>query len=535
MITRIEQQLGRTLELSQRFRVATLNDLTPDMVAELRRLSPECVNAYLRFHLRAGSEGAFEDFTRDVVRGGADAGTWGVRDVVAVSQDAERGEPLTLRADALRAALGALDGDVVRLSVSNAREVNRRGYEATWGALGVLVRGAPYTWARPGMMVLLGPPATDAVSEAGFVVSFRRWIASRVAWAVKSTGLALATATPAQVAAAAGVAIDQVSPDGAAALAALIREAALPFHPDQHVRGYVGPDAWFADAPLPSAPSESTASTASDEPIALPAGTVAGAVARRTASATLYVDPRIGLALALPPAVFISPGEYTDMACGIDRALLQVSYVPRVEGVRPTDKVTALVQDLTGQVPEPFELTGPGVAAAAVATLRSDDDIRAVAALAGEHAGGLAVVLLSFDYRTTELDTATALTLWSAILASATFGVPPGDVPPLVPESAWWAPGHPLQLRASRPPLAAVPGAGEAARDLLVLAALRPPTQRIGDAVRDEIAHRLAGVGLANAAAILATVATVHDVRGLAVALASATQRQSAQGPAQTG
>src|SRR5262249_50418443 len=58
-ISRLEQQLGRTLEPTQRNSVSTLNDVTPAMLTELRRLSDVTVYMYLRYHLHEGSETAF--------------------------------------------------------------------------------------------------------------------------------------------------------------------------------------------------------------------------------------------------------------------------------------------------------------------------------------------------------------------------------------------------------------------------------------------------------------------------------------------
>src|SRR2546423_4223525 len=98
MIRKLEGELGRDLIIAQRHSVPTLNDITDAMLDELRQLSPETVNTYLKFHLREGNEAAFEDFVRDVVRGDMDPRTWGFRDVLALVGEDTRGEALTMSA-----------------------------------------------------------------------------------------------------------------------------------------------------------------------------------------------------------------------------------------------------------------------------------------------------------------------------------------------------------------------------------------------------------------------------------------------------
>jgi hypothetical protein len=248
MISIIEHELGRELDVGLRNSVPTLNDITSEMLLELRQLPPDTVNTYLRFHLRPGSETAFEDFTRDVIRGEIDPRTWGYCDRLALVDERDRGAALMMSADQLRETLSAVEGERwARYSVEDAREVNRIAY-ASWGAPGVLVRHAPYWWTPPRKEVMghLGMRAVEAVSEAGFVVAFRRWIAFRVSWWVRFRDLELATASARQVVEAIGVDMDRVSADGMIALSALLREAQSAFDPDTQVRGYIGPDEWFA-------------------------------------------------------------------------------------------------------------------------------------------------------------------------------------------------------------------------------------------------------------------------------------------------
>lgn len=248
MISRIEQQLGRTLDYSRRNSVVTLNDIPPDMLDDLRRLGPECLNWYLGYHLKRGNETAFEDFIRDVVIGGMDPKNWGYHDRLALVDD-RSGEPLTMSVENTKELLSEVEGERwVCYSVDNAVEANRRAVTGALGAPGVLVRHAPYWWAprREVSTHFLSPRLlTKTISDRDFDVAFRRWIARRVTWWAKPPRVDLTTASADQVVAALGIDASRVTADGAIALAALLREARLPFDPNTQVRGYIGPDAWY--------------------------------------------------------------------------------------------------------------------------------------------------------------------------------------------------------------------------------------------------------------------------------------------------
>jgi hypothetical protein len=256
-VQHLEKQLGRALDVAQQQAVPTLNDVTPQMVAELRALPGPFVNMYLKFHLRPGSEAAFEDFTRDVIRGDADAKTWGYRDVVALVTEQDRGQALTMSADQLRELLAGVEGERwVRYAVGDARRANQLAASGAIGAPGVLVRHVPYWWKPPRKEVVahLVSGATEAIPDAGLAVALRRWIATRAAWWAKFVAIELASASPQEVAQAIGIGMDRVTADGAIGLAGLIQEAQRPFDPEHHVRGYVGPDVWYAGAGEASAP-----------------------------------------------------------------------------------------------------------------------------------------------------------------------------------------------------------------------------------------------------------------------------------------
>jgi hypothetical protein len=259
------------------------------------------------------------------------------------------------------------------------------------------------------------------------------------------------------------------------------------------------------------------------EPVTLPAGTAAGVVVRRGASGVaVYRDPRSGFALALPSPVFLAPSPDLDATAEVGGAVLHICRLPRAPGVRPADEVAGRVREITGAAPAALELTRPGVSAAATATARQGELVREVAAIAGGAGDEAAVMRLMFDHSSDALDAVAALTVWSAVLGSASFGPARGGLPALVPPSPWWEPGLPPRLAASRPSLPEVERARELAVELLALTELSPPTQPLDEVVRGEIARRLTGAGLGDAPRITQTLATIHDLRGLAVALTSA-------------
>src|SRR5262249_19632965 len=243
-----------------RFRsIATLNDVTVDMIRDLRVLArgemESDAETYLRLHIHhPGYRAYWREFIRDVVHDGADPATWGTQDVL-VAVRADPRAPLAIGVDRVKAELAGMPGERWWcLSVADAVEVNRRGEDEWWGAPGVLVRGVPYWWqtGRPWAMALtvagalvghaVGP--VRAVPEHRFDVALRRWIALRASWWARRGG-ALAAADVDQLAAAIGVARSPVSRDATLALAALLREARAPFDPRTQVRGFVGPDRWY--------------------------------------------------------------------------------------------------------------------------------------------------------------------------------------------------------------------------------------------------------------------------------------------------
>jgi hypothetical protein len=160
-----------------------------------------------------------------------------------------------------------------------------------------------------------------------------------------------------------------------------------------------------------------------DEPIALPAGTAAGIVARRGADGvTRCSDARTGLALVLPSPTFLPPSDRMDATIGMAGATLDILDLGPVPPGGAADEIAGIVSNFIGEPPKPLALPGAGIVAAATGTVRHTEVIREVAAIAG---GGnrLRLVLLLFEYPPA-LDVEATRALWSAVLGSAAFVEP---------------------------------------------------------------------------------------------------------------
>ncbi|HET7501357.1 MAG TPA: pentapeptide repeat-containing protein [Kofleriaceae bacterium] len=256
------------------------------------------------------------------------------------------------------------------------------------------------------------------------------------------------------------------------------------------------------------------------EPVELPDGAPAAVSARRgTNGVVVYRDARSGFGVALPSPEVIAPGDQADASFAIATyALLDLRHAELARGASPADEATRIARELSGVTPEQFELGGPGVLAAAIATRGSAGLVFKHAVLAGGDGERVSMAILALSF-STELDPQTFRAIWSAILGSAWFGPDRDAIPDLIPPSAWWDPGLPLALAATRPALPRLAGLAELGLDLVGDTAILPPAQPIADAGRADVVRRLAGAGIPDAPEIAATLRTIHDLRGLAAAL----------------
>jgi hypothetical protein len=227
--------------------------------------------------------------------------------------------------------------------------------------------------------------------------------------------------------------------------------------------------------------------------------------------------------LLLPP-VFLAPDQQSDLIVGVANTMvLRVVHLPRAPGDVPAlDEAMKLVRRLLDVEPSEGPPGWPGVEATAIGSAQYDDQVRNVAAIVGGDGASRATVVLTLDYKDSEVDVATALTVWSAHVGSVWFSGEPREIPELVPASVWWSPGFPLRLAASRPALPAIDGVEIYAGGLLDVSDMLPPSLAIGETQRADIAAELAKLEVGNALQIAGTLATIHDYRGLAFALLAA-------------
>jgi hypothetical protein len=219
-------------------RIPTLNDVPPELVRELRGLERHDADSLLARRLAAGREHQrlVPAFVDEVVHGGADAATWGRRDLLVVADEGAR-DPLFMSADWLRRLVAPVVGERwVRLAVADAAEVERRADEPFWGSPGVLVRDAAYHFVPPpGAVTVVADGPLERIAD--LEVALRRWIARRAAWRARRLGVELAR-------------VETLAPAGASndarlALRGLAAEARLPFDPARQVRGFAAPDAVY--------------------------------------------------------------------------------------------------------------------------------------------------------------------------------------------------------------------------------------------------------------------------------------------------
>ena len=248
----VEQALGRAIDDGACHSIATLNEASPAMIEDLRRLVPDgyLINAYLRFHVVRYKMDNSEDFVKDVVIGGAEPSTWGFRDVFVHLEEPDRMFCLGLHWDLLRDRFAATAGARWwRACVSSV--ANSEASWSGWGAIGMRIDHVPYWWRHPeGMMDSRCTDETgtlvEKVDDEAAPLALRRWIAFRIGWWAKDY---LQRSGPAATAEGILTAMDagpsDLSADGRIALHALVRECASAFDPERQVRGFVGPDEWY--------------------------------------------------------------------------------------------------------------------------------------------------------------------------------------------------------------------------------------------------------------------------------------------------
>jgi hypothetical protein len=247
----VETLIGRTIDAAAQHSVQTLNDLTPSMIDDLSRLqsSTSAVNLYLSFHV-VHYRGEYEDFIRDVVQGGQDPKTWGYRDVLVVVEEADESTCLQASWDAFVTRFEGIDGQRwCRFPNGPAVDENRDAWSATGSAIGVLASHVPYWWRCPrgrGLTTaIVGADLPVHLDDAAARIGLRRWIVRRMSWWARDYVNAQQAVTEAGILRALATDGPPISDDAEIALRALVRECALPYSPEQDIRGFMGPDAWY--------------------------------------------------------------------------------------------------------------------------------------------------------------------------------------------------------------------------------------------------------------------------------------------------
>ncbi|MBK9035004.1 MAG: hypothetical protein IPL61_27700 [Myxococcales bacterium] len=240
-MSELEKALGRPLDPAQRSSVALLTSLARVQLGEaaaLARRSKLMAVDYLQFHVQHSDLDASAQFIDEVLLGGADVATWGIRDVLLVA---------TPPADA--ALVGGAAGylGAIVSACSSAAWVRIEPGLGEWmhdtcGAPGPLVRNVNYTWTPPDGLEAcwLSDEVIETVSEPA--IGWRRWLAGRVAWQCKDRASGASTFDAAKVQA---LASSPISDDGRIALRGLLQEVALPA--TGRAPGFRGPDDWYRD------------------------------------------------------------------------------------------------------------------------------------------------------------------------------------------------------------------------------------------------------------------------------------------------
>ena len=160
----------------------------------------------------------------------------------------------------MQARFGEIEGSRWwRARPAPAGDVNHSLHWSGWGAVGARIDNVPYWWRHP--KATMDSDCTDntgslveQLDEASARLALRRWIALRVSWWARAYLEASGTdAVEDGLLAALGATRQELTADAAIAVRALAREAALPYDPEQQVRGFIGPDAWYEDTKLDDA------------------------------------------------------------------------------------------------------------------------------------------------------------------------------------------------------------------------------------------------------------------------------------------
>jgi len=251
----VEQALHRQLSSDDHHSIATLNDVTQDMLADLRLLTTRSqIDAYLAFYIVRYRSGDGDKFMREVVAGGADPRAWGRRNVFVHLEEPDERFCLHLDWASMEARFAEAGGTRWwQARPVPASDVNQALHWSGWGAVGVRIDDVPYWWRHPKATM-----DSDCADDTGALVehlddasarlALRRWIALRLSWWARRYLEEAGTAVVDNgLLAAVGGVRQELTTDAAVAIRALVKEATLPYDPERDVRGFMGPDTWYTD------------------------------------------------------------------------------------------------------------------------------------------------------------------------------------------------------------------------------------------------------------------------------------------------
>lgn len=255
LIHRFSSALDRSIEESQRNSIATFNDLSPQVLQEvrtvLRRGGPLAACEYLRFFVEIQNNGDAEAFCEEVVEGNAEAATWRTADcLLGVAETGHEG--IGLSVSDYVAHLKDAPGELWFRSRRTACAQDEFPLPSV--GPGAVVRNMRY-WTPAGM-ANMAPPlrlveidprgrTIERIQEVCVDTEIRRWMATLAAWWARHYLLShsrdasvdgIVSSYPKSVA---------PSSDGVIAMEALIKEARLGDSRWPREAGFIGPNAWY--------------------------------------------------------------------------------------------------------------------------------------------------------------------------------------------------------------------------------------------------------------------------------------------------
>lgn len=245
----IEKLLGRPLVEKDRRTIPSLAELPLSLVDDARRLARQSrlhAVAFLQHYLVDPRLDDMADFIDEVLLGDGDLQAWVTRDRLCV--------PVLAWQRVLRLEAAELLAPIASVGESNwCRIVPRveRWYLESTGVPGIWIRRR-YDWSPPENATTIGfgsaPPPLEPVIDLDVALS--RWIASRIAWAMKAE-LATGLLTAQSAAEFFRVSADELSGLARHTIAALSRELAALGWSDDAIPGFRGPDSWYSPNPSP--------------------------------------------------------------------------------------------------------------------------------------------------------------------------------------------------------------------------------------------------------------------------------------------